>query len=222
MPTLVVYASVDRTLGSSDANHATAVAGAAAYADDADEAYLTLGDSFFSPTYYINEAFLEFDASALPDDCTIDDAVLALYGRSDSSSTDFTIEAAAYDFGASIGKPDGSSGAIVDSDWLDGTDTAALTVVATRSTSGWSIAGYNDFSNAGGGVKSVVSKTGVTRLALWPERVRTGSAPANGQHVEVWSADEDQPGERRPRLTIEYTEASPPSDAQELLGWGAF
>lgn len=212
MATLVVYADVaDADIGSSDSSHATAVAGSGLHVANTSTAYLEIGDSFFSPTYYINEIFLSFDTSALPDDATIDDAVLDVYGNADNSSTDFTIECAAYDYGASL----------TTADWIDGTDAAGLTVLATRSTAGWSNAAYNAFSSAGDGLKSVISKTGNTRLALWPERVRTGSAPANSQFVRIWSADEAETGERRPRLTITYTEAAAEAP-QSMLGWGLF
>ena len=206
MATLTVYPSTDITLGSSDNNFATAIA-AADFADPDSDTFHEIGASFFTPTYYVNETFLGFDTSALPDDCTIDDAVLSIYGKQDNSTTDFTIECAAYDYGAGI----------TTADWQDGTETGALTVVATRSTAGFSIAGYNDFTNTGGGLKSVISKTGITKLALWPERVRTGSAPANSQYVQFWSAEEDQSGERRPRLTITYTPAAVTSVRNGLL-----
>lgn len=208
MATLTVYPSTDITLASSSSTWSTAVAGGGALSADAEaDTFHEIGASFFTPTYYISETFLGFDTSALPDDCTIDDAVLSIYGKQDSSTTDFTIECGAYDYGASI----------TTADWQDGTETGALTVVATRSSAGFSIAGYNDFTNTGGGLKSIVSKTGITKIALWPERVRTGVAPANGQFVQFWSAEEDQSGERRPSLTITYTPAAVATVRRGLL-----
>lgn len=205
MATLVVYADVaDRTLGSSNSSFATAVTGSGLHADGASQAWHELGASFYTPTYYINEVFLPFDTSALPDTATIDSATLAIYGRTDDSSTDFDIEAGLYDWGASIGTED----------WLDGSDTGGITVRAVRNTSGWTNAGYNSFST--GTMAAVISKTGVTKIALWPQRVRTGMSPANGQWVTFWAADEAESGERRPRLTIEYTEAS--SDTEVNAG----
>lgn len=207
MATLVVYASVDNTIGiTANTNHATASSGTGAYVAS-ETTFHTIGDAFFSPNYYLYEVFLGFDTSALPDDCTIDDAVLAVYGKAMTAATAWTMETGAYDYGASI----------TTADWQDPTELGALTIVGTRGSAGWSNAGYNDFTNTGGGLKSIVSKTGLTKIAIWPERIRTGVAPANGQFAEFWAAEEDQSGERRPRLTITYTPAAVATVRRGLL-----
>jgi len=137
--------------------------------------------------------------------------VLALYGKAMTAATAWTMECAAYDYGASI----------TTADWQDPTELGALTIVGTRGSAGWSNAGYNDFTNTGGGVKSIVSKTGITKIALWPERIRTGVAPSDGQYAEFWAAEEAETGERRPRLTITYTEAAGAS-GHAFIGGGFF
>lgn len=212
MAELVVYASVDGNLGiTANTNHATAASGVGVYLAS-ETTFHTIGDAFFSPNYYLYEVFLGFDTSALPDDATIDDAVLAIYGKAMTAASAWTQETGAYDYGASI----------TTADWQDTTELSALTTLATRSSTGWSNAGYNDFTNTGAGLKSIVSKTGLTKIAIWPERIRTGVAPANGQFAEFWSVGEDQSGERRPRLTITYTEASAGDTSRHglLLGVG--
>lgn len=206
MGTLTAYAATgDNALGCSNSTWATARAGTGAYADSSSATSHEIGASYYAPTYYVNEYFAEFDTSSIPDGATITGATLALYGKASTGS--WTLECGAHDFGASVGTED----------WLDGTDLGSVTVLGTRSSSGWTNSGYNDFSDSNGGLATVVSKTGVTRVAVWHERSRTGTAPTNGQYADVWSANEDQSGERRPRLTVTYTE---PAARTPIIGGG--
>lgn len=211
MATLTVYAdTADNALGCSNNTFATARAGTGCYIDSVSAENHEIGCSYFAPTYYLNELGLPFDTSALGAGATISSAVLALYGKADGSTTDFTIECAAYDFGAAIDT----------GDWQDGTELAALTIVATLSTAGFSTSGYNNFSDSGPGLASVINKTGTTRLFLWHPKIRTGVAPTGSEYVDVWSANEAQTGERRPQLTITYTTATPAKSP--IIGGGFF
>lgn len=197
MATLVVYPSYDRGGHWSDNTWATVYnATSAEYVDPVGQTSLELGASYFAPTYYADQIGLAFDTSALGSGATVSGTVLALYGSADSSTIDFTMEVAAYDFGATYDA----------ADWRSRSQLGSLTIACSRSSSGWTTAGYNDFTESGTVLSDALAKTGTTRLVVWPQALRTGT-PTGSSFLDFWSADEDQSGERRPRLTITYTEA---------------
>lgn len=207
MSTLVVYADADGELGATDVAYATALGGAGGYSNTT-FVYMEVGQI---TGFYVLEAFLSFITSAIGTD-TISAVELALYGHTDNSTTDFGIEAAALDW---------SPGGLTTADWQDGTELDSLTVLATFGTSGFSIAGYNAFTNSGDGsaFNSAVNRTGTTYLVVFSDESRTNSQPTNDEWVKVWSSDEAGTT-KDPRLTV--THAASASTLAPMMGGGFF
>lgn len=146
--------------------------------------------------YACYEAFFDFDTSAIPAGATITAVALKLYGVSDNSTTDSTIEARAYDWGASL----------TTADWIAGADLGNYPLVATLDTSGFTTSGYNTFSENGSNFRNAINKTGVTRIVLNSDRHRAGTTPTTGEQVYVSTADEADSA-KRPLLEVTYVTA---------------
>ena len=101
------------------------------------------------------QAFLAFDTSSISDTATITAVTLSLWGVTDSSTTDFTIEVRSHDWGASL----------LTGDWLSRATIATKTLVASRSTAGFSTSGYNIFTSEAAFL-AAINKTGFTRLVV--------------------------------------------------------
>jgi len=149
----------------------------------ADADYLSVGRS----TYYF-ETFLAFDTSTVLG--TITSATLSLYGSYDSSPTDFTVEARAYDFGATI----------TTADYLPGTSLAALTLLASRSTAGFTTSGYNAFTSEAAFLSNI-NQAGTTRLIINSSLHRLGDTTDN-RIVEFFTIAEAGTT-KDPKLVIE-------------------
>jgi len=195
MTVSVIYSdAADGFIESTSTVYETARAGSGMFATTADE-YSGVGQAFYTPNYYIDQIFLSFDTSAIGTD-DISAVALDLYGRADNSTTDDTVEVAAFDWGATV----------TTADWQDGTELAALTVLATMPMLGFSLVAYNTFTNTGSMI-AAINRTGTTRFVLFGQEDRLGTTPTNPRLVDIWMADELQTGERRPRLTITHTAA---------------
>lgn len=147
-------------------------------------------------TYFATESFLGFDTSAIPAAATVDSATVEVHGK-DSGHGWGAIECAAYDFGT-----------LAEADWRNAGALAALTVVASFDSTTWDFGDYNAFSDSGPGLKAAIAKGGTTRLAFWPEALRTGANPdefatdyvvAKGHTGSASGTSQD------PRLTVAYT-----------------
>ena len=133
------------------------------------------------------EGFLAFDTSAVVG--TITSATLSLWSTNDASLTDFTFEARLYDWGASI----------TTADWRAKTSLGALTLVASRSTVGWSTSAYNVLTSEAAFL-SGINQSGTTRLILNSSTFRIGTF-ANTL-VFIASVRDSDPA-HRPKLVIE-------------------
>lgn len=154
----------------------------------------------------VYEAFLSFDTSSIPDTATITSATLSLDGISDSSTTDFTIQARLYDWGT----------AVTTGDWVAGESLSALPLLATFATAGGFGTGYNDFTSEAT-FKDNISKTGETRIILCSSRTVNGNAPGGAEFVTFNFSDAAGTSED-PKLVVEYTEVGGGANTKRLMG----
>lgn len=162
----------------------------------ATEVYLQVGQNYIGGFgYYLYETFLSFDTSTIPDSAIISSVTLSLHGGgyADQSTTDFTIEARTYDWGASL----------TTADWVAGADLASNTLLASRSTSGWSTSAYNDFTENGSNFVSAINKTGITRIVICSSRTKDGTAPTGAEYVN-FAANETTGTSNDPKLSVTY------------------
>lgn len=153
-----------------------------------------VGQTYSGGFYSIKEAFLSFNTSAIGDSDTINAASLSVYGATDSSTTDFTIQARTKDWGASL----------TTADWVAGADLGALTLLATFSTSGFTTSGYNTFTENGSNLRSAISLTGITYILLNSSRHEAGNTPTGSEQVKIYFADEAGTTQD-PKLVVTYT-----------------
>lgn len=159
--------------------------------------------------YICYEMFLSFDTSSIPDGATISAVTLSLYGKADASDTDFTINARAYDWGASL----------TTADWIAGASLSGNTLLATFATSGFSAAGYNDFTSESAFL-TAINKTGTTYIVLSSSRHEGANAPSGNEYVSTYLADEAGTT-KDPKLTVVYSEVTGPLVGGRLVGGGA-
>lgn len=124
------------------------------------------------------EGFLTFDTSAVVG--TVTTVTLSLWGSNDHTPYEFDLEVRAHDWGATLEADD----------WLSAASLDARTLVASRSTTGWSTSGYNPFvtedvpsggwgagsirMDSASGVASVINQGGETRFVVCSSFHREG------------------------------------------------
>lgn len=199
MTTATFYAgTADGYLSSRDDDYSLARAGTGAllsFNTTATEGYVgQAADGNPGFLYQCTEGFLSFDTSSLPDDAVILSVTLSLYGDTDSSTTDFTINARAHDWGAEI------TGA----DWVAGASLPAKTLLATFATSGWSVAGYNDFTSEAAFL-TAINKNGTTYIILSSSRHEGNNTPSGDEYV-LWETANNSGTSKDPKLVVEYTQ----------------
>lgn len=205
MATLTAYAAAaDGYVRSGDPTYSTARAGASLETGDA-AAFYNLGQTWNGFNYLIYEVFLSFDTSSIPDDAVISAVELSLYGNGDLSDTDFDIEARLYDWGASV----------TTADWVAGASLGGYTLLASRSTSGLSVAGYNAFTENGSNFRDNINKTGTTSILLCSSRHRAGNTPTGNEYVTFFSTDETGTT-KDPKLVVTYTTSTTHTAAAAL------
>ena len=142
----------------------------------------------------VDEAFLGFDTSSIPDTDTVSAAVFNLTSSGDFSTTDFTIEARLYDWGTGL----------TTADWVAGASLSGLTLLAHRDTaSGWT--GNTAYDLTDDAFAANVNKTGTTRLLLCSSRTTAGTSPTIDvrEYVNAYSADSTGTT-ADPKLTVTY------------------
>jgi hypothetical protein len=144
-------------------------------------------------TFEVDEAFLAFNTSSIPDGDTVSAAVLNLTSQNDSSNTDFTIEARLYDWGTGL----------TAADWQS---APSGTLLAHRDTaSGWTATTAYDLTDDA--FAANVNKTGSTRLLLCSDHTTGNTAPTGPEAVGAYSAD-TAGTTSDPKLTVTYATAS--------------
>lgn len=172
MTTTTIYGSTaDGNIQSSSATYSTARSGGgtlvAAAAGTAD-----VGQNVAAAVYYLYEGFIQFDTSSIPDNDTITAVELSLYVYQDSSTTDFTVNARLYDWGA----------ALTSADWVAGASASGNTLAATLATSGATDDAYNAFTSEDA-FKANINKTGTTYLVLTSSRFENGDVPTGDERL---------------------------------------
>lgn len=176
--------------------YSTARSGGGSKVAPTTEVYLQVGQNYIGGFgYYLYETFLSFDTSTIPDSAIISSVTLSLHGGDyvDQSTTDFTIEARTYDWGASL----------TTADWVAGADLTSNTLLASRSTSGWSTSAYNDLTENGSNFVSAINKTGITRIILCSSRTKDGNTPTGAEYVNL-GASEKSGTSNDPKLSVTY------------------
>lgn len=205
MATLTVESSTaDGRLLRTSTNYATARGGSSAGSVSVGSGAAQIGQQLNAGSYTCYETFLDFDTSAIPDAATITAVTLRLYGSADSSTTDFTIEAREYDWGATL-----ETG-----DWIGGANLGDYTLLGSLSTVGFSTSGYNTFAEESTNFQTAINKTGVTRIVLCSSRHRVGNTPSGTEFVTIVTADGSSG--QRPELEVTYTVTSGYSFAQVM------
>lgn len=199
MPSYTVFsAASDAQVGSASGTYATARTGGTLSVTNGSNAGFGQNEFF---GYNCYEAFLDFDTSAIPDSETVTAVVLSIYGQSDGSGTDFTMQARTYDFGTSV----------TTGDWISGASLSALTLLADKTTVGFSTAAYTDFTSQGAAFNSAINLTGNTRMVLCSNRHIAGNTPTTGTFETVnFYTSEDTGTTRDPKLVITTTAGGSP------------
>jgi hypothetical protein len=137
-----------------------------------DRSYNSLDEEYTQTVY---QAFLEFDTSG---GGTVSGGVaLKIFLNSDFSTTDFTIEAYARDYGSTL----------TTGDWMNGTTVEGLTpLAASISTSGIGATGsLKTLTLSGNVLRDAINPSGVTRIVLVSSRNRGNNLPSGGESVQL-------------------------------------
>ena len=175
-PTLTVESlSNDGYISSSNTNYNTA-RNASSGTVNSSATYLSIGQkkvSGFPGTYYIYRGFVFFNASALPSNAYLDNAILSLYKKDDYSVTDFLLT-------IQNGQPTYPHNPLQSTDYnkthYSGNGGSLNTVNFTT--------GRNNITLTN---LSWVNKTGLTKLCLRSSRDINGNTPTGNEYVNVWS-----------------------------------
>lgn len=150
-----------------------------------------------APTYRVFRAFIYFDTSGLPDSSVVSSATLKLYGKADSSDTDFYIQI--------------QTGGTYPHDPLVTGDyyyTHYSGDGGTLSTSGFSTSGYNSIALSATGL-SWISLDSSTKLVLRSKEDVDNSAPSGAEWVTVYAYE--QGTGYWPQLEVTYSATNPPT-----------
>lgn len=187
--TYTIYPSVDGRVMSSTNSYANARSGAPSDLSATSTATeVDVGQQFFSGTYYLYEAFFSFDTSVVQG--TIQSVTLSMYGQTDASNTDFTVEARLRDFGPTVG---------ID-DWVPGADLDGLPLLASLTTVGFTTSAYMDFVSEAAFAANI-NQAGFTRMVLASSRLRAGSAPGSNEFVRFYETSQTGT-DKDPKLVI--------------------
>lgn len=183
---MTVYAdTTDADLASSSGTYANARDGTGnpvSIDSTSTDTSVKAGQTLTGGTRFVWQAFEAFDTSSIPDGDVVMSASLQLYGVTDQSSTEFTLEARAKDWGAAVDT----------GDWTTGAGLASLARLATFDTTpGWSTAGYNTFTEDGANFRNGIDKAGTTRMVLVSNRsVGSGVDPIQNERVYWYTSDQ--------------------------------
>lgn len=133
--------------------------------------------------FYVFESMLAFDTRGVPESAAITDVGLEVDVVEDGSGVDFALEVYAYDFGATV-----ETG-----DWVDPSEIAGLTLVATLDTATISGPGTYRFVENGDAFVDAVDPDGDTRLVVIASRHRDGTQPSGDEWVDFTDSETDPP-----------------------------
>ena len=156
-----------------------------------------VGQYFDSSDYFVYRSVLLFNTQDLPYDASITEAKVHLYGRSDSSGTDFDVTLVEINY-SDLSTPIN----IYDYGTIGLSDTSLGTV----NTSGWTTADYNEISlNATG--RSLIQRDGITTFGVKSSRDIASNTPSGAEYVEFWTSEKGISGTDNymPYMEITYT-----------------
>ena len=219
MATATVYsATTDGQISSSDdeaGNYSIARNGTGVLTPNTLSATINPGQRLVGGAeYQVIEGFLSFDVSALAG-ATVTEATLSLWLVTDSSTTDFTIEARTHDWGATL----------TTADYVAGGNLAGKTLLASLTTVGIGTGAYvtltNESTNLVDAITAALAGAGVVYVVLCSSRTTGNNAPTGNEFVTMSAADEAGTTQD-PKLDITYTEAAGGSNHKNmtLLGVG--
>lgn len=99
----------DARVQSADGTWATALAGSSLAAENAADATIQTGYANYG-TWYIQQLFLAFDTSSIPEGSTVSDVALAIVVASGTYASGMRHEVYAYDWGAAVDTTDWRTG----------------------------------------------------------------------------------------------------------------
>src|SRR4030042_5667489 len=154
---------------------------------------IIVGQTLSSAVFYVYRAVLVFDTTSLPTDAVIDTATVSLYGKSDSSTTDFNLVLVE---GTGITTPLTLAGYKDLQDRVESLNSAF-------STSSFSTSAYNVLTLTDDGEGEIVPG-GVTKFGLRSSLDIAGTPdPTGNEYVTVWSSEHGVA--YQPKLTVTYT-----------------
>jgi hypothetical protein len=159
--------------------------------------HLRFGQQKASGVFYNYETFMAFDPSPLPHQTVVDSiGSFALYGQEDYSTTDFTIEVYGKEWLPAVDL----------ADWVPGASMAGMTLLASRSSAGWSTTGYNTFTTTSAFVdliNAAIANGTKIQIVVTSSRCRLGTAPTANEFVSCVAADAAGSA-TDPKLTFTY------------------
>lgn len=200
------YGTNQQFLECNSATYADARSGAGALSAPSSNAYTLMGQMKSGATYYVWEAFEDFDTSAIADTDEVSAATLSLYITADLSATDFTMEARLYDWGA----------AVTTGDWVAGASLGSQTLLASLTTVGVTASAYNEFADTA--FPANVNLAGVTRIVVNSANQTNNTAPT-GQERMQYANGGTADTTSDPKLVVTHAAASVPF-RRALLGVG--
>lgn len=194
MTTLVVYGdTTDGYISSQDAVYTNARDGLGTLNPDTGSSTALCGQNTAGgPIYSCNESFVAFDLIGVDTSAVMSAAALSLWVSSDSSTTDFTVEARAFDWGASL----------TNADFRTAAQLGALTLVASRSTSAVVAASYLDLTDVALVANLTVGL--VNRFVLCSDRHTAGTTPTTAEYL-TFSMANAAGTTQDPKLTLTIT-----------------
>lgn len=196
MASYTIYSSAaDGDIFSGNTSYATARSGSGLYVASTSGLYAYCGQDRSGSNRYIYETFFAFDLSAVSGSAS--SAVLSLHGTYDGSTTDFTIEVRAKTWTGS---------GLTTADWVAGADLAALTLLASRSSSGFTASGYNAFTSEAA-LLTAVDLHGSLEILCCSAEQTNNSDPTTSEYVGFQTSDTSGTSQD-PKIDITTVDAS--------------
>lgn len=148
-----------------------------------------IGQALVGANYQVEEGFIQFDTSSIPDSETVTSATLSLYYSVDEDDVTFDVQARIHDWGTTL----------TTADWVGASGLAAKTLVATNNTGGMVTNAYTAFTSETA-FPANINKTGFTRLLLNSSRHAGAIIPTGSERVGIWFGDEG--ANKRPKLVV--------------------
>jgi hypothetical protein len=184
-----------------NATYATAQSGGGTFVVTDNNVAATIGQSNGSSIYRCYQGYLSFDTSAITDTDKVYTVLLETALFADSSTVDFTVKAAYYDWGASI----------TSADW-NSNPNALSEQVATLATSGiGSVDTYKQWTSTAAFLTVTNIKTGSVRLLIYSSLFAVPTAPAlnSTEHIQLYSIEQSGTS-LDPKITITHAAVAQP------------